>query len=140
MGTGITSNIGDRVGKDEKTRVLSDDQRSENNCEISRAIPVWIPKLDSRADWFLSSTSQLATAGLAKNIMGSAAFVEQALTPSAVLGMEDTAVACTVEGNILSCVAASPSSGCFWRHHRTLRSNGNIYHIGPRLGHGKDSL
>jgi hypothetical protein len=83
---------------------------------------------------------QTGTACLAKNIMGSAAFLEQALSPGAVLGMEDPMVACAMEGNLPSCVAASPSSGYVWRHHGTLRSDGNIYHISPRMGHGKDSM
>jgi hypothetical protein len=43
IGTEITSDSGDRIGQDEKTRVLSDNQRRENNCEISRAIPEWNP-------------------------------------------------------------------------------------------------
>lgn len=53
MGSGIASDTGDRVGKDEKTRVLSDDQRSKNNSETSRAISEWNSKLYRTADWFL---------------------------------------------------------------------------------------
>lgn len=37
---------------------------------------------------------------LAKSIMTQAAFLDQALSPGAVLGMEDPVVACAMKGNI----------------------------------------
>lgn len=52
------SRTGDRMSKDEKTRVLSGDQRRENKREESRAVPAWYPKVDRVAEWFLNSPSQ----------------------------------------------------------------------------------